>query len=60
MADDSQSRDTPLHTAASCGDLDEVRELLKTKQYEVDARNSHSKHLFILHVLMVISIRFGH
>ena len=43
MADDSQSRDTPLHTAASCGDLDEVIELLKTKQYEVDFRNSHSQ-----------------
>ncbi|XP_064398481.1 ankyrin-1-like isoform X1 [Halichondria panicea] len=43
MADDSQSCDTPLHTAASRGNLDEVRELLKTKQYEVNARNSHNQ-----------------
>ncbi|XP_064398130.1 serine/threonine-protein phosphatase 6 regulatory ankyrin repeat subunit A-like [Halichondria panicea] len=43
MADDSQSCDTPLHTAASCGDSDEVRELLKTKQYEIDVRNSHNQ-----------------
>ena len=43
MADDSQSCDTPLHTAASRGDLDEVRKLLITKQYEVDTRNSHNQ-----------------
>ncbi|XP_064398945.1 ankyrin repeat, PH and SEC7 domain containing protein secG-like [Halichondria panicea] len=43
MTDDSQSCNTPLHTAASCGDLDEVRELLKTKQYEVDVKNSHNQ-----------------
>ena len=43
MADDSQSCDTPLHTAASRGDLDEVRKLLITKQYELDARNSHNQ-----------------
>ncbi len=43
MADDSQSCDTVLHTAASSGDLDEVRELLKTKQYKVDVRNSHNQ-----------------
>ncbi len=44
MADDSQSCDTaPLHTAASRGDLDEVGELLKSKQYEVDYRNSNNQ-----------------
>ena len=43
MTDGSQSCDTPLHTAASRGDLDEVRELLKTKQYEVNVRNSHNQ-----------------
>ena len=41
MADDSQSCDTPLYTAARCGGVDEVRELLR--QYEVDARNSHNQ-----------------
>ena len=43
MTDDSQSCNTPLHTAASRGDSDEVRELLKTKQYEVNVRNSHNQ-----------------
>ncbi len=44
MTDDSQSCDTtPLHTAASRGNLDEVREMLKTKQYEVDVKNSHNQ-----------------
>ena len=43
MADDCQSCDTALHTAASSGNLDEVRELLKTKQYEVDLKNSHNQ-----------------
>ena len=43
MTDDSQSCKTPLHTAASRGDSDEVRELLKTKQYEVNVRNSHNQ-----------------
>ncbi len=44
MADDSQSCDTaPLHIAASRGDSDEVGELLKSKQYEVDYRNSNNQ-----------------
>ena len=43
MAGESQSCDTTLHTAASRGDLNDVRELLKTKKYEVDARNSNNQ-----------------
>ena len=44
MADDSQSScDTLLHTAASCGDLDKVKELLIRKQYEVNVKNSHNQ-----------------
>ena len=39
MAEDS-SCDTPLHIAARCGDVEEVKRLLNSKQYEVDVQNS--------------------
>ena len=42
MADYS-SYDTPLHIAAGCGDVERVRRLLNSKQYEVDVRNSHEQ-----------------
>ena len=35
--------DTPLHIAAGCGDVEEVRRLLNSKQYEVDVRNSEQQ-----------------
>ena len=43
MADDSGMCNTPLHIAAHCGDVDEVRQLLNSKQYRVDITNSNKQ-----------------
>ena len=39
MADDSLT-ESPLHTAAGCGHIEEVRKLLKSKQFNVNSLNS--------------------
>ena len=42
MAEDS-SCDTPLHIAARFGDVEVVKQLLNSKQYEVDVQDSNQQ-----------------